>query len=60
MIYLHPTVACKPALVESVRKRTGYRAVVVGKVVKLVPTARQEARALLAQRQPTFTPDGAA
>lgn len=60
MIYAHPTLARDPVLVRIVEQNTGHRAVVVGSVVKLVPTARQQARILLAQRQPTPTPDGAA
>lgn len=59
MIYAHSTVVRDPALVRIVEQNTGHRAVVVGSVVKLVPTARQQARILLATfSQPT--PPGAA
>lgn len=60
IIYAHPTLARDPQKVREVEQRIGYRAFPVGRVVKLVPTAKQQARVLLAQRQPSFTPDGAA
>lgn len=60
MIYAHPTLARDPALVASFQKRTGHRAVITGRVVKLVPTARQQARIALADPNNQPTPPGAA